>query len=805
VAARRALTNLVKTNSEDPTIISLPVFADTLAQMCIFGYVIARIEAEEDIDPFSAQMALNSVQHPFLKSTLHAVIAPDPEMESAIGEVLWTVTRQVNAAAPILAGSDGDWRRIPYIYEEFFALYHPDDRFKYGVFYTPEEITRFQIREIQSVLRCDFGLSGLNDPSVRYLDPACGTGTYLLSLAEGSLSEAKESGEPIGSVLLELFRDRVVGFEVLPGPAAVAQARLSAWLKTHSVSLTKRFPIFTVNSLAPAFKGERERTTANIWEQYIAAEQSMGDEIKRNQPILVVLGNPPWGNRPRETFKIGQDIDNNLISEWAKGVGAAVINLYDMYVAFWRWACNLLLDRDNIQDAQGIISYITNRSWIHGKSAKKMRLWLRNRDVTAKIVDLGGDIRAGARRNDEPVFAIKAGSAISTLTFGGNNPNTVNYSRIRGTRREKLDRLSKGNELGFLSVQGKGGEPFGPVDWGVLAQAPNIKTIFSYHFPGVKTHRDELVIDITQKDLLGKIKAWNTLEGEGRVNAFHPTSERPLPDTGYRVQDSWIVPHRYRPLDNRYIYSDPRFLNRPGRISKVFGERERERVECLLCLDTRSTDGPVIIATDTLPGYNSFRGSYETHVFPLQAIKLGAIQLKENDLLRKHSKDWAERFGATPRYVGTYILALANATLYNQTFGEALEHETVRMPLTLDKNVFDDATRIGLELLDAWCLRIQPIGQWNQVSDSEPLGSAKIIGKVVEFENGDRLTGIYHRTNSLVISRYPVFQRYLEARSHLLLSTSLAHDIQIVAASIKVILEYQETCNNLLKRAIESQ
>ena len=160
--ARQSFNDLLATNPADPSTLEFDAFADQLAQTCVFGYLMARIEAGGDVTPYTAHAALSQVQHPFLRATLHAMVAPDPALEDAMLGVLRTACDAVNAAAPILAGPGGTWQHVPYVYEPFFAQYKPADRFRFGVFYTPEEVTRFQVREVQDKLRNTFGLSGLD-------------------------------------------------------------------------------------------------------------------------------------------------------------------------------------------------------------------------------------------------------------------------------------------------------------------------------------------------------------------------------------------------------------------------------------------------------------------------------------------------------------------------------------------------------------------------------------------------------------------------------------------------------------------
>lgn len=807
--AQQSFSDLLQTNPADPSALGFEEFADQLAQACVFGYVMARVEAGVDIDPYTAHGHLSNVQHPFLQATLHAMVAPDPQLQDALLGILRTACDAVNAAAPVLAGPAGDWKKVPYVYEPFFTRYKPKDRFKFGVFYTPQEITTFQVREIQDRLREDFGLIGLTDPNVRFLEPACGTGTYLLALAEEALAEAHAAGAPAGSVLKDLFEQRVVAFEVSPGPAAVAQARLASWLKGHGATLTRRLPVFTTNTLTPPAAGTAGSGAgpANIWMANVSLEQQATDRVKSERPILVVFGNPPWGDRPRDSFRIGTTAGQNIIAEWATGAEGAVINLYDLYVAFWRFACSLLLERPAVQPAEGIVSYITNRSWLRGKAYSGMRAWLRRHAAQATVTDLGGDSRAGARSDDEAVFAIRAGSAVATLAFRDGADGSVRLRRVRGSRIDKLHALASGALPPLEAVAGVGGDPFGPVDWGVLAHGLPIGKFFTKHYPGVKTHRDELVIDVDRDALLARLRAWNGKAQTARAEQFHNTDSRTLPDN-VTIDDTLVVAHRYRPLDDRLLYNDRRFIDRPGGISAHY-ERVADAI-CLLTMDTRTTIGPAVIATSTLPGYDSFRGAYGSHAWPIVGTPEDAAQagfqdpLMLPDALTADARAWltVHHPGASAQDVACFLLALGNAPGYTQTFREALEVEIVRFPAVTDPDVFNEGVAIGERLLNAWMLQSPPAGTWTQVAAGIPLGEAQVLAGRIVFANGDVLDGLHPRIHEFEVSTYKVMERYLQARAHLTATPAVADGIRRVAAAIADILDEDAACDDLLARAI---
>lgn len=800
--ARLSLGALLRTNPSDPEDLPADRFADAFAQTCVFGYLLARVEAGGDVSPATAHAALSPVEHPFLAATLHGITAPEPDLQETLAAVLLTACDAVNASASKLAGEDGSWAKVPYVYEHFFAEYKPEDRFEYGVFYTPMEVTRFQVREVQRVLRDGLKKTGLTDPSVSFLDPACGTGTYLLTLAEAAADEAVHLGQPVPAVLDEMFRDRVVGFEVSPGPATVAQARLTAWLRTKGVSLGARFPVYVANTLTPPVEGAPS-ATSNIWMHAIGDEQDAGDRVKGRRKVLVVLGNPPWGRRRRETFNVGGAGEANLLAGWARGASGAAQSVYDLYVAFWRFAAALVLERPAIQPPVGVISFITNRTWLRGKPFSTMRSWLRSKGVHIDVVDLGGDVRAGLLPNDEGVFAIMAGCAIATLSFDGSTESlpTTEYRRMWGTRAQKLSALSDHELPAGETIEGSDGDPFGKVDWGTLAGAPAITDLFAAHYPGVKTHRDYLIVDVDRDALEARLRNWATMTEADRVAEFHQSSSRLTPPGLVTIDPNLVVQHRFRPLDDRFLFADRRFVDRPGRISDYYANGRS--VASLVFLDSRTGEGPAVIATDSLPGYHSFRGSWGCHVVPLEPSEMQ--QLHPEAVLSSTGRSWADAFGATPLDVGAYCLALANAPKYHRAFAEALEAERVRIPLTTDSDVFRPAVSLGLRLLDAWRLNCGVLGTWTQTATGAPIGDAVIEGEAVIFANGDRLDGLHPMTDAFSVSGYSVFERYLADRVHLALSVELSESIRRVAASIAAVLDARDEADSLLEQALASQ
>jgi predicted helicase len=811
--ARDSFAKLLRSSPAEADEMGGHDFADALAQAVVFGCLLARIEAGADVNPTSAFEALDSQRHPFLKKILHGLRAPELGADTQVPHALCAACDMINRAAPKLAGPDGDWTRVSYAYEDFFAIYRPEDRFKFGVFYTPMEIARYQVREVSRVLREHFGFDGIIDRSVRFLDPACGTGTYLLALAEVASEEAASQQLPIGATLHELFSNRVVGFEVSPGPACVAQARLATWLRSppRNVVLNGRFPIFTVNALTPAAATALGHEGNSRFDD-IVDEPAEGNRVKSAVAAFVVIGNPPWGRRGREYFDFGAVDESgdqqNLLAEWARGADGAVQSVYDLYIAFWRFACRILLERPETQPARGIVSYVTNRSWLRGPPFTTIRGYLRDRGAIAYVTDLGGDIRAGDFVNDEGVFAVKAGSSIATLVFGGTgSPSVTHFRRLLGKREDKLRKLQDSPH--WRPVPCHRTDPFAPTDWGVLQDAPSVRDFFAASMPGVKTHRDDLVVGMNEAEVLTVLNTWNELPSIERVQRFHVSRGRDVP-ARHCVSRANIRLYRYRPLDNRMLYADKAFIQEPGRITKTYDIQPNAR--CLQFLQSSTVSGPVIIGASALPDYHSVRGSYGSHAVMIDVVRTGRQsrlpthpRSEDLQLLSEWAARWAKAMQVSTEQVGCYLLALANAPAYVKRFGDAVKSEPPRIPATIDRELLVDAIAVGRRLLHAWSLLSEPAGSWrHSPAPGARLGPARIDESSVAFDSGDQLVGLHSEIGAFEVSGYPVFRRYLEARSHCVLSSDLAADIRRVAGAIAVILNERAECDALLERALQS-
>lgn len=421
-------------------------FADAYAQTVTFALLLARSEGADPLDMTSAQSAL-AAEHSLLSRALQVLTDANARTEiSASLDLLLRVTAEV--PPPALTGPGNPWL---YFYEYFLAAYDPKLRKDAGIYYTPVEVVHAQVRLIDDLLTNRLGKPlGFADPEVVTLDPAVGTGTYLLGIVEHAM-EKVENLEGPGAVAgkATTLADNLYAFEILVGPFAVAELRVTRALRDKGAELPANGThIFLTDTLeSPNAKPK----LVPLFLQPIADQHRLALNVKANIPIIVCLGNPPYDrheaaapdNKARtggwvrygdEGEEAGPIFRDFLDPAAAAGYSELVKNLYNLYVYFWRWALWKVFEHET-SPGPGVVSFISASSYIDGDAFCGMREHMRRQCDEIWILDLGGEGR-GTRKSDN-VFAIQTPVAIAiavrTDTVHPKQPARVHYTRIEGT------------------------------------------------------------------------------------------------------------------------------------------------------------------------------------------------------------------------------------------------------------------------------------------------------------------------------------------------------------------------------------
>lgn len=555
------------------------LFSAAFAQTLAFGLLLVREGTGRQAGPEAWDHMPE--QHPLMRTALRVLSQPEVVRDVGIGFDVMCDT--VNSFAPeILAVGEDRRDPILYFYEHFLATFDPDQRRRLGVYYTPVEVVRYIVSALDRALRENLHTQGLRDPRVTILDPAAGTGTFLLGIAERVWAQEAEAGEGMAALALQGLARRMFGFELLVGPCAVAHYRLHHALRRprgageepeNPLDLP-RLGIYLADTLAEpgaaAPAGPLGFVAAGI-----AEERREANRIKSEQPILAITGNPPY-RRLRE----GEN--ETLVGRWLDriwddlkepvrdaGHGNQLNTFPELSVAFWRWAIWKLFEAENAP-GRGVVAFITNRKFLTGWPYAGLRKMMRERFDRIEIVDLRGDVRLGEPAGvggDQGVFDIQLGTAITVAIADGSKASDdlaeVRYldSWIGGffSRRAKFDWLMSGADAGSLPnavpverdrLENMRPEPF------LNGQLLSLTDCFNFYRTGLQTKRDSLVYHPQRSSLTERIRSFLAASDEQAREMFHDTRDRKWAEAKSVPFDPNNVTYiAYRPLDRRYLYN----------------------------------------------------------------------------------------------------------------------------------------------------------------------------------------------------------------------------------------------------------
>ena len=271
-------------------------FADAYAQTVAFALLLGRSIGADPLTLQNAQDAL-SARHNLLSRALQ--VLTDPQARTELSTSLDLLLRVVGIVPPAtLASPENPWL---YFYEDFLAAYDPKLRKDAGAYYTPVEVVRTQVRLIDELLVERFGRQrGFAASDVVTLDPATGTGTYLLAVIEHALTrvEAKQGAGAVPGQASALAGN-LYGFELMVGSYAVAELRVTRALQDYGAELpVQGTHIYLSDTLESP---HAEPAQLPLFLQPIADQHARALEVKRGVPVLVCLGNPPYDRHEAAT------------------------------------------------------------------------------------------------------------------------------------------------------------------------------------------------------------------------------------------------------------------------------------------------------------------------------------------------------------------------------------------------------------------------------------------------------------------------------------------------------------------------
>ena len=434
---RKELLPNLKLNSEDQKDYS---FSDIYAQTIAYGLFTARVfsyvkNPKRDFNRYHTWQELPET-NPFLRQ-LFKDVSQRPaaelgdELIDSIGEA-FGILRAAKMEA-ILTDFRNKMNREDIVirfYEDFLAAYKPQMREKRGVYYTPEPVVSYIVRSVDELIKDKFNKPlGIADSEVMILDPACGTGTFLLWVFQLIHKRFEENPVALTAGLAnkswsgyvsERLLPRIFGFELLMAPYAICHLKLGLFLEEtgYQFASGKRLGVYLINTLEDIkLREEKQQLTLALpqMEELIAEEAKAGSRIKKNEPIMVVIGNPPYSGHSENNNEWIKNLVNDYYFIDGKGLGEKNTKwLQDDYVKFIRFA-QWRIDKSQ----KGILAFINNHGFLDNPTFRGMRQQLINTFDEIFIYDLHGNSKkketALDGSKDENVFDIQQGVSIGIM------------------------------------------------------------------------------------------------------------------------------------------------------------------------------------------------------------------------------------------------------------------------------------------------------------------------------------------------------------------------------------------------------
>ena len=699
-------------------------FHSTLVQTLFYGVFSAWVLWARQRPPptgrFNWHEAVWHLRAPVLRALFQQLSDPGRLQPLGLVEVLdWTSAALDRVDRPAFFARFSEGEAVPYFYEPFLEAFDPDLRKQLGVWYTPTEVVRYMVARVDRALTDDLGIpDGLAAENVYVLDPCCGTGAYLAEVLRRIATnlEGRGLGALTGARVKQAAMKRVFGFEIMPAPFVVAHLQVGLAMQQLDAPLaedgTERVGVFLTNALT----GWEPKTTKPLPFPELEEERDRAERVKRETPILVILGNPPYNG----FAGVAVDEEQEFLEAYRTAKRVRLPDsraLHDLYVRFFRMAERRIAEKTG----RGVVCFISNYSWLDGRSFAGMRERYLEAFDAVRIDCLNGDIRKGGKtpdgQPDASIFTvpggsvgIKVGTAIATLVRKADHApaDQVGFRHLWGqAKREELtataeaepdalyDRIAPSLPLGLPFVPTAVSE--GWFDW------PSLPDLFPVNFSGVNTNRDAFVIDIDLASLKSRIEDYFDIHlSHYEIARLHPSAMKIRARYNPRaVRDALLVRggpdkagfirYAYRPFDIRWLYweADTKLLNekRPDYRPHVFAgnlwlsaaQHLRKRAEepqacfteymgCLHLIERGANMFPAWLRDDLPAGKAGGLG-------------IGGSGLRRYPNLSPAAQRYLERIGASVEDLFHHVLAVLHNPAYREANAGALRMEWPRLPL----------------------------------------------------------------------------------------------------------------------------
>ena len=825
-------------------------FADIYAQTIAYGLFTARVfsyikfkqyQAKHpgyDIEPdFYRDNAWEFLPetNPFLRKLFKDISNQKPEAlgEELVGSVseLLSVLRAAEMEAVLL-----DFRQkigqediIIRFYENFLDAYKPQMRERRGVYYTPQPVVSYIVRSVDHILKKDFDLTdGLADATkisakstngkkpkkthkVLITDPAVGTGTFLHEVINHIHQSFEAKPEQWSDYVSQDLLPRLLGFELLMAPYAVAHMKLGLQLAElgYKFDREERLGVYLTNSLQKAFQipQNEEYLSKLFW-----GEADAANRIKEASPVMVILGNPPYSghsanngdwikNLLRGKDTVTQQLCNNYFEVDGKPLGEKNPKwLNDDYVKFIRFG-QWRIERTGY----GVLAFVTNHSYLDNPTFRGMRQSLMNTFDDIYVLDLHGNSKKKEScpdgSKDENVFDIQQGVSINIFVKhpnGNKEKATIHHADLWGERDRKYNWLEE-NDL--TTTQWNTLQPqsefylFVPQNNDLRAEYEKgwkVKDIFPVNSVGIVTGQDQKTIGITKEQ--AKILA-----------------------NSHKIPEDAVVPILYRPFDRQFVVYDSKVVTRPR--AKVMRHMLAGKNLGLLISRQVTNKFRHIFVSEQVSNFNAIdtAGKFGTgpffplYIYPENNVSEPSVFEKEQripNFYRNFIDDITEKLGylPTPEATFHYIYAILHSPNYRDRYAEFLKIDFPRIPLTSNDEQFRQLADYGEQLVQLHLMTSPKLNNLITEFVEESDRTVNIGSATKAYSNGtvklnkkcDRFTGVPESVWDFYVGGYQVCHKWLKDRKGRTLSDEDILHYQKIVVALKETIELMNQIDNVI-------
>lgn len=797
-------------------------FADLYAQTIAYGLFAARMN-DTTPETFSRDEARGLIprSNPFLRKLFDNIsgIDLDEELVWIVDDLahLFSVVDLSSIVSSMYSDTGGQDPFISF-YETFLSEYDPALRKQAGVYYTPRPVVRFIVSGVDHLLVNHLGIQeglactdmvSIDEPlqrrtrsgrqvmgkrsvhKVQILDPACGTFAFPSGVVELVRNRFENQMGAWSSYVEEELIPRLHGFEILMAPYTISFVKLNLLLKQTGYEETgnsrnQRYGIYLTDTLERYH--DDDRTLFRTW---LTDEAEAADVVKRDLPIYVCLGNPPYN---AESKNNGDWIMSLMDSYKKEPGGVERLNernpkwINDDYVKFLRYAESLIE-----KNSQGIVAYINPHGWIDNPTFRGMRWHVLNTFDEIYILNLHGNAKRGERcpdgSSDENVFDIMQGVCINFFVKKSQNSKKlarVFYQDLWGSRETKYE---------FLS-----GTSFESVEWKEITPLENMFYLYPRDASNEATYSKGVSIaDLFETYSMGitsgndKAVYWNNASD---ANAVVESVKNGILPEGQKEYSGWTLEKASTDLRQGYVISKCSFRPYDTKVTAYTGraggwmQRPREETmgsmidgNGLALVSTRLVqkgDFHHAFVANGLVDKGLLSGKDNAYAFPLWKTSDGTLfegitsNLNAESCRQicasaglKYCEQYAETDdGVGPQELFDYAYACLNSSVYIESFSEFLKTDFPRIPIIRSKDEFLTLVDLGKQLRECHLEIASPedIGIGFPIAGDNKVTQVKRSGDNVYINETQYFSGVSDDVWNYFIGNYNPIEKWLKDR-----------------------------------------